>query len=85
MYGGVEIVPVEDSLIPAGKVYAVKFGTDQYVHGLSNGGVQVRNLGELDTKPCFRTRIEFYCGLATKHTKCFAVLDTNGQTSKASK
>lgn len=76
MYGGVEIVPVEDSLIPEGKIYAVKFGTDQYVHGLSNGGVQVRDLGELDTKPCFRTRIEFYCGLATKHTKCFAVLDT---------
>lgn len=85
MYGGVEIVPVEDSLIPAGKVYAVKFGTDQYVTGLSNGGVQVRDLGELDTKPCFRTRIEFYCGLATKHTKCFAVLDTNGATAKATK
>lgn len=77
MYGGVEIVPVEDSLIPAGKIYAVKFGTDSYVHGLSNGGVQVRDLGELNTKPCYRTRIEFYCGLATKHTKSFAVLDTN--------
>lgn len=77
MYGGIEIVPVEDSLIPAGKIYAVKFGNDQYVHGLSNGGVQVRDLGELNEKPCYRTRIEFYCGLATKHTKCFAVLDTN--------
>lgn len=76
MYGGVEIIPVEDSLIPADKIYAVKFGTDQYVHGLSNGGVQVRDLGELNTKPCYRTRIEFYCGLATKHTKCFAVLNT---------
>ncbi|MDK0834985.1 phage major capsid protein [Clostridium perfringens] len=81
IYGGVEIVPVEDSLIPANKVYAVKFGTDQYVHGLSNGGVQVRDLGELDTKPCYRTRIEFYCGLATKHKKCFAVLDTTGLPS----
>lgn len=74
-YGDVEIVPVEDSLIPEGKVYAVKFGTD-YVTGLSNGGITVRDLGELDTKPCYRTRIEFYCGLATKHTKCFAVLNT---------
>ncbi|MDK0636897.1 phage major capsid protein [Clostridium perfringens] len=81
IYGGVEIVPVEDSLIPANKVYAVKFGTDQYIHGLSNGGVQVRDLGELDTKPCYRTRIEFYCGLATKHKKCFAVLDTTGLPS----
>lgn len=77
-YGDVEIVPVEDSLIPADKIYAVKFGTDSYVHGISNGGVQVMDLGQLDTKPCYRTRIEFYCGLATKHTKCFAVLNTNG-------
>lgn len=75
-YGDVEIVPVEDSLIPANKVYAVKFGTDSYVHGLSNGGVQVMDLGQLDTKPAYRTRIEFYCGLATKHKKCFAVLNT---------
>ena len=76
-YGDVEIVPVEDSLIPADKIYAVKFGTDSYVHGLSNGGVQVMDLGQLDTKPCYRTRIEFYCGLATKHKKCFAVLNTS--------
>lgn len=83
MYGGVEIVPVDDSLIPANKVYAVKFGTDSYVHGLSNGGITVRDLGELDVKPVYRTRIEFYCGLATKHTKCFAVLDTTGKTVSA--
>lgn len=75
-YGDVEIVPIEDSLIPANKIFAVKFGTDSYVHGLSNGGVIVRDLGELDTKPCYRTRIEFYCGLATKHQKSFAVLNT---------
>ena len=75
-YGDVEIVPVEDSLIPEGKIYAVKFGTD-YVTGLSNGGITVRDLGELDTKPCYRSRIEFYCGLATKHTKCFAILNTS--------
>ena len=78
MYGGVEIVPVEDSLIPKNKIYAVKFGTDSYVHGLSNGGVQARDLGELDTKPCFRTRIEFYCGLATKHKNCFSILEVSG-------
>lgn len=76
-YGDVEIVAVEDSLIPAGKIYAIKFGTDSYVHGISNGGVSVRDLGELDTKPCYRTRIEMYAGLCTKHNKCFAVLDTN--------
>lgn len=83
LYGGVEIIPVEDSLIPADKIYAIKFGTDSYVHGLSNGGVTVRDLGELDTKPCYRTRIEFYCGLATKHDKCFAVLNTTQEMLSA--
>lgn len=83
MYGGVEIVPVDDSLIPAGKIYAVKFGADQYVSGLSNGGIQVRDLGEMESNPVFRTRIEFYCGLATKHTNCFSVLNTVVEGRKA--
>jgi hypothetical protein len=51
----------------ASSIYAVKFGTaegDQAVTGLTNGGVQVRDLGELDTKPVYRTRLEFYTGLA---------------------
>jgi hypothetical protein len=48
-------------------IYIVKFGEDegdQAVTGLTNGGVDVRDLGEIDAKPVFRTRIEFYCGLA---------------------
>ena len=81
-YGGVEIVPVDDSLIPAGKVYAVKFGADQYTHGLSNSGIQAIDLGQLQEKPVYRVRIEFYCGLATLHKRCFAVLNTNLIRSK---
>ena len=48
-------------------IYAVKFGQDegdQAVTGLTNGGVQVDDLGQLQEKPAYRTRIEFYCGLA---------------------
>lgn len=48
-------------------LYAVKFGedeADQAVTGLTNGGVQVDDLGELQEKPAYRTRIEFYCGVA---------------------
>jgi len=51
----------------ASSIYAVKFGQsegDQAVTGLTNGGVQVYDLGELETKPAYRTRIEFYAGLA---------------------
>ena len=51
----------------ASSVYAVKFGQDegdQAVTGLTNGGVQVDDLGQLQEKPAYRTRIEFYCGVA---------------------
>ncbi len=51
----------------ASSIYAVKFGEaegDQAVTGLTNGGVQVYDLGELQEKPAYRTRLEFYCGLA---------------------
>jgi hypothetical protein len=49
-------------------IYAVKWGEDESdggVTGLNNGGMQVRDLGEIDAKPVYRTRIEFFCGLAT--------------------
>jgi hypothetical protein len=48
-------------------VYAVHFGAgapDQGVVGLTNGGVQVMDLGQLETKPVYRTRIEWFVGLA---------------------
>lgn len=51
----------------ASSIYAVRFGEDEgdrAVTGLTNGGVQVRDMGELETKPALRTRIEFYCGVA---------------------
>lgn len=49
-------------------IYAVKFGqneADKGVTGLTNGGVMVDDLGMLQSQPVYRTRIEFYCGLAT--------------------
>lgn len=67
---GVQIIPqteTQGSSSVASSVYAVRFGQsegDQAVTGLTNGGVQVYDLGELQEKPALRTRIEFYCGLA---------------------
>lgn len=61
----------------AGSIYAVRFGddeTDGAVTGLTNGGVDVRDLGEVDDKPALRTRIEFFCGLATFGGKAAARL-----------
>lgn len=61
----------------ASSIYAVRFGMsegEQAVTGLTNGGVQVKDLGELETKPAYRTRIEFYCGLAVFGGKAAARL-----------
>ena len=77
---GDDILPlteVQGAANDASSVYAVKFGedeTEQAVTGLTNGGVQVDDLGQLQEKPAFRTRIEFYCGLATFGGKAAARL-----------
>lgn len=68
---GTPIIPLNEtrgSSSATSSIYAVRFGqdeTDQAVTGLVNGGMQVYDLGELQEKPAYRTRIEFYCGLAT--------------------
>lgn len=84
MFGDVAIRTFEDEILPfeikdgattaTGDIYALKFGAMEHVSGLRNGGVQVRDLGELDTLPVFRTRIEFYCGLAIFREKSIARL-----------
>lgn len=77
---GADIIPATEtqgSSSVASSIYAVKFGDaegDQAVTGLTNGGVQVYDLGELQTKPSYRTRVEFYTGLATFGGKAAARL-----------
>lgn len=46
-----------------GSIYAVRYGEDGFA-GVTNGGVMVDDLGEIAEKPVFRTRIEFYSGIA---------------------
>ena len=66
---GTEIIPqteTQGSASTASSLYLVKWGNDESdggVTGLTNGGVDVRDLGEIDAKPVFRTRIEFFCGV----------------------
>lgn len=77
---GATILPqteTQGSSSAASSIYAVRFGedeTEQGVTGLTNGGVQVDDLGQLQEKPAYRTRIEFYCGLATFGGKAAARL-----------
>ena len=67
---GVDIIPqteTQGTATDASSLYFVNYGMDVSeggVTGLTNGGIQVKDLGEIDAKPVFRTRIEFFCGLA---------------------
>jgi hypothetical protein len=78
---GTPIIPqTEDQGTAVGttsSVYAVRFGrdeSDRAVTGLTNGGIDVRDLGEQDAKPVYRTRIEFFCGLGVFGGKAAARL-----------
>lgn len=51
----------------ASSIYAVKFSGTEAQNGvaaLNNGGIDVRDLGEQNVKPVFRTRIEWFTGMA---------------------
>lgn len=53
----------------ASSVYVVNF-SDGYCVGLQNGSMQVRDLGEIDAKPVWRTRVDWNVGFATMHGRC---------------
>ncbi|MGC5402131.1 major capsid protein [Streptomyces sp. DT20] len=66
---GTDVLPLttEEGGKETGDIYAVRFGSteaDAGVSGLTNGGVLVTDLGEAHDKPVYRTRIDFYCGMA---------------------
>lgn len=46
-------------------IYVVNF-SESGVVGISNGGINVRDLGELQTAPVWRTRVEWYLGMAVQ-------------------
>lgn len=71
--GGINVIDVEPEILPTvGDIYAVRFGAKEAVCGLTNGGVQVKALGEVDNAPQLKTRIEFFCGLAVFNDKTIA-------------
>ena len=57
----------------ATSIYVVNFSSGMFT-GIQNGGMQVRDLGEMETKPVLRTRIEWYMGIALWHGRAAARL-----------
>jgi hypothetical protein len=54
-------------------LYVVSIGPGKLI-GLQNGVMDVRDLGEIDSKPVFRTRVDWDVGLAALHGRCAARL-----------
>lgn len=52
-------------------IYVVAFGEDK-VMGIQNGGIDVRDLGEIDAKPVMRTRVEWSFSIAVQHGRSIA-------------
>jgi len=59
------------STATATSIYVVSLGADK-LFGLQNGVMEVQDLGELESKPAFRTRIDWYVGMAAVHPRCAA-------------
>jgi hypothetical protein len=55
-------------------IYAVRYGAEEFVCGLTNGGIQVEDLGLIPNPPVYRTLIEWYVGLAVFNPKSAARL-----------
>ena len=72
-YGGVDIVDVDSDLLADDIVIAAKFGAKEAVCGLQNGGVRVTALGEMESQPQVKTRIEWFVGLAVFNPKAVAI------------
>lgn len=47
-------------------IYCVSMDSSK-ISGIQNGSMSVRDLGELETKPAMRTRVEWFAGIAVFH------------------
>ena len=62
-----EILGFNEAAVSGGStatsIYTLSIGPDG-VSGIQNGGIDVRDLGEIDSKPVMRTRVEWLVGMA---------------------
>lgn len=62
-------------------IYILSLGDGQ-LQGMQNGVMDVRDMGELESKPALRTRVEWYVGLLLEHPRAAARLrNINGATA----
>lgn len=61
----------------ATSIYVVSMG-DGMLTGIQNDKIDVYDLGELQTKPALRTRVEWFSGIAAFHGRCITRLQHIG-------
>lgn len=66
-------VGVGGSTATCTSIYALALG-EGLVTGIQSGGMDVRDLGELETTPAKRTRVEWFPGMAIEHGRAAARL-----------
>jgi hypothetical protein len=76
--GGTEMLAFDEACPGGGSsvgtsIYVLGLGTGK-LSGIQNGTMDVRDLGELDTAPVFRTRVEWYASIALEHGRAAARL-----------
>lgn len=78
-YNGIRLIVIdkdntETAILPfseassTSSIYIINASSGYYT-GLQNGGIQVRDLGEIDSAPVYRTRLEWYMNQAVWHKK----------------
>ena len=79
--GGDDILPFNEASASGAatstSIYVVSMGPGKLI-GIQNGGMDVRDLGELQAAPVFRTRVEWYSGMAMYHARAAARLRNIG-------
>lgn len=55
-------------------IYAVRYGVGEYLHGIQEYDLDVEDLGQLQTGPQFRTRVDWPVGLALWNDRAVARL-----------
>lgn len=75
--GGDEILPFNEAAASgsatASSIYCVSLG-DGRLTGIQNGDMDVRDMGELQSAPLYRTRVEWYSAIAMYHGRAAARL-----------
>lgn len=73
--GGDDILPFNEAAASgtatATSIYVLSIGPGR-LSGIQNGGMDVRDMGELQSAPVYRTRVEWYTGIVLMHGRAAA-------------